>query len=130
MEKTYREFGMDKKRILIVDDDRIIVRRIQRKLENEGLECLVASDGEEGLHKAKKEEPDLIIMDVMMPKINGYQVCRLLKSDEKYSHIPIIMLSSKDQESDKFWGMETGANDYLTKPVETEILFKKIQVYL
>jgi DNA-binding response OmpR family regulator len=121
---------MDKKRILIVDDQKDIVELIRYKLENEGLECLVASDGEEGLQKAKKEDPDLILMDIMMPKINGYQVCRLLKSDENYKHIPIIMLSAKDQESDKFWGKESGADDYVTKPFNVEKLFQKIQGYL
>ena len=121
---------MDKKRILIVDDQKDIVELIRFKLENEGFECLVAFDGEEGLQKAKKEDPDLILMDIMMPKINGYQVCRLLKSDENYKNIPIIMLSAKDQESDKFWGKESGADDYITKPFEFEELFQKIQGYL
>ena len=121
---------MDKKRILIVDDQKDIVELIRFKLENEGFECLVAFDGEEGLQKAKKENPDLILMDIMMPKINGYQVCRLLKSDENYKNIPIIMLSAKDQESDKFWGKESGADDYVTKPFDFEELFQKIQGYL
>jgi len=121
---------MDKKRILIVDDQKDIVELIRFKMENEGFECLVAFDGEEGLQKAKKEVPDLILMDIMMPKINGYQVCRLLKSDENYKNIPIIMLSAKDQESDKFWGKESGADDYITKPFEFEELFQKIQGYL
>jgi len=121
---------MDKKRILIVDDQKDIVELIRFKLENEGFECLVAFDGEEGLQKAKKEDPDLILMDIMMPKINGYQVCRLLKSDENYKNIPIIMLSAKDQESDKFWGKESGADDYITKPFNFEELFQKIQGYL
>jgi len=121
---------MDKKRILIVDDQKDIVELIRFKMENEGFECLVAFDGEEGLQKAKKEVPDLILMDIMMPKINGYQVCRLLKSDENYKNIPIIMLSAKDQESDKFWGKESGADDYITKPFNFEELFQKIQGYL
>jgi len=121
---------MDKKRILIVEDERDIVETIQFRLELEGLECLVAYDGEEALVKAKKENPHLILLDVMMPKINGYQVCRLLKSDQEYSHIPIIMLTAKAQESDKFWGKESGADDYLTKPFEMEKLIQKIQGYL
>ena len=121
---------MNKKRILIVDDQKDIVELIRFKLENEGFECLVAFDGEEGLQKAKKHKPDLILMDIMMPKINGYQVCRLLKSDENYKNIPIIMLSAKDQESDKFWGKESGADDYVTKPFDFEELFQKIQGYL
>jgi len=121
---------MDKKRILIVDDERDIVETIQFRLEVEGFECLVAYDGEEAFLKAKKENPVLILLDIMLPKMNGYQVCRLLKSDEKYKHIPIIMLTAKAQESDKFWGEESGANDYLTKPFEMEKLIQKIQEYL
>ena len=121
---------MEKKRILIVDDEKDIVESIQFKLEFEGFECLVAYDGEEALLKAKSENPDLILLDIMLPKINGYQVCRLLKSDEKYKHIPIIMLTAKAQESDKFWGKETGADDYMTKPFELEKLIQKIQGYL
>lgn len=121
---------MDKKKILIVDDEKDIAETTQFRLEFEGFECLMARDGEEALLKAKKESPDLILLDVMMPKMNGYQVCRLLKSDEKYRHIPIIMLTAKTQESDKFWGKESGADDYITKPFKMEKLIEKIQGYL
>ena len=121
---------MNKKRILIVDDERDIVETIQFMLESEGLECLTAYDGEDALLKARTENPDLILLDIMLPKINGYQVCRLLKSDEEYKHIPIIMLTAKVQESDKFWGKESGADDYVTKPFEMEKLIQKIQGYL
>jgi len=121
---------MDKKRILIIDDEKDIVESIQFRLEFEGFKCLVAYDGEEALIKAKREYPDLILLDVMLPKMNGYQVCRLLKSEEQYKHIPIIMLTAKAQESDKFWGMETGADDYVTKPFKSEELIQKIQGYL
>jgi len=120
---------MDKKKILIVDDEKDIVESVQFKLEFEGFECLVAYDGEEALLKARGENPDLILLDVMLPKMNGYQVCRLLKSKEQHRHIPIIMLTAKAQESDKFWGMETGADDYVTKPFELEKLIQKIQGY-
>ena len=120
---------MDKKRILIVDDEKDIVESVQFKLEFEGFECLVAYDGEEALLKARRENPDLILLDIMLPKMNGYQVCRFLKSEEQHKHIPIIMLTAKAQESDKFWGMETGADDYVTKPFELEKLIQKIQGY-
>ncbi len=121
---------MNKKRILIVDDERDIVETIQFMLESEGFECLTAYDGEDALLKARTENPDLILLDIMLPKINGYQVCRLLKSDEEYKHLPIIMLTAKVQESDKFWGKESGADDYVTKPFEMEKLIQKIQGYL
>ena len=121
---------MYKKKVLIVDDEHDIVETIRFSLELEDFECLVAYDGEEALLKAKREDPDLILLDIMLPKTNGYQVCRLLKSDQEYSHIPIIMLTAKTQESDKFWGKESGADDYVTKPFEMEKLIRKIQEYL
>lgn len=121
---------MYKQKVLIVDDEHDIVETIRFSLELEDFECLVAYDGEEALLKAKREDPDLILLDIMLPKTNGYQVCRLLKSDQEYSHIPIIMLTAKTQESDKFWGKESGADDYVTKPFEMEKLIRKIQEYL
>ena len=121
---------MDKKRILIVDDEKDIVESIQFKLEFEGFECLVAYDGEDALIKAKRENPDLILLDIMLPKINGYKVCRLLKFDEKYKHIPIIMLTAKAQESDKLLGKETGADEYVCKPFRMDELVGMIRKYL
>ena len=121
---------MKKERILIVDDEKDIVESVQFRLEFEGFECLAAHDGEDALSRAKKESPNLILLDVMLPKMNGYQVCRLLKSDENYKHIPIIMITAKVQESDKFWGKESGADDYVTKPFDMEELIQKIQGYL
>ena len=118
---------MKKKRILIVDDEKDIVESIEFSLEFEGFECSAAHDGEEALLKARKEYPDLILLDIMLPKINDYQVCRLLKSDEKYKHIPIIMITAKAQESDKFWGKESGADDFVTKPFDMEELVQKIR---
>jgi len=74
--------------------------------------------------------PDLIILDLMLPKLDGYKVCRLLKFDEKYKHIPILMLTAKTQEKDKTLGMETGANEYITKPFEMDYLMEKVKAYL
>jgi len=121
---------MDKKRILIVDDEKDIVETIQFRLELEGLECLVAYDGEEALLKAKRENPDLILLDIMLPKINGYKIARLLKFDELYKHIPIIMLTARTQKTDIELGEETGADEYVTKPFDMDELVNMIRKYL
>ena len=86
--------------------------------------------GEDGLNQARKENPDLILLDVMLPKLNGYKVCRLLKFDERYRHIPILMLTAKTQEKDKTLGKETGGDEYLTKPFDIEELLAKVKSYL
>ncbi len=117
-------------RVLIVDDECDIVESIKFNLELENVECLEAFDGEEALSKAKKECPDLIILDIMLPKMNGYKVSRLLKFDEKYKDIPIIMLTARAQESDLKIGENTGANEYVTKPFEMDKLIALIKQYL
>jgi DNA-binding response OmpR family regulator len=121
---------MDKKRILIVDDEEDIVEPIQFRLEVEGYECLVANDGEEALLRAKRENPDLILLDIMLPKINGYKICRLLKFDESYKHIPIIMLTARAQKTDIELGEKTGADEYVTKPFEMDELVALVKKYL
>jgi len=121
---------MDKKRILIVDDEQDIAETIQFRLELEGLDCLVAYDGEEALLKAKRENPDLILLDIMLPKINGYKIARLLKFDESYKHIPIIMLTARTQKTDIELGEETGADEYVTKPFDMDMLVALVKKYL
>jgi two-component system alkaline phosphatase synthesis response regulator PhoP len=121
---------MSKKRILVVDDEVDLVETVRFSLELEGYEVLVAYNGEEALNQARKENPDLILLDLMLPKLDGYKVCRLLKFDERYKHIPILMLTAKIQEKDKITGMETGANEYITKPFDMDELMKKVKGYL
>jgi two-component system alkaline phosphatase synthesis response regulator PhoP len=121
---------MPKKRILIVDDEPDLLETIQLSLEIEGYECLVAYDGFRGFERARKEKPDLIILDVMLPGMNGYKVCRLLKFDEKYKHIPIIMLTAEAQEKDRLTGKQTGADFYMTKPFSPDKLLVKVKEYL
>ena len=121
---------MSKKRILVVDDEVDLVETVRFSLELEGYDVLVADNGEEALNQARKENPDLILLDLMLPKLDGYKVCRLLKFDERYKHIPILMLTAKTQEKDKATGMETGANEYITKPFEMDELMKKVKNYL
>jgi DNA-binding response OmpR family regulator len=106
------------------------VETIRFSLELEGYNVLVASNGEEGLNLARQEKPDLILLDLMLPKLDGYKVCRLLKFDERYKHIPILMLTAKTQEKDKILGKETGANEYITKPFDMDELMAKIKSYL
>ena len=121
---------MSQKRILLVDDEVDLVETLRFSLENEGYNVLVSHDGEDALNQARKENPDLILLDLMLPKLDGYKVCRLLKFDENYKHIPILMLTAKTQEKDKLLGKETGANDYITKPFDTDELLKKVKSYL
>jgi DNA-binding response OmpR family regulator len=121
---------MDKKRVLIVDDEPDIVESVKFSLELENIECLEAYDGEEALLKAKSERPDLIILDIMLPKINGYKIARLLKFDQKYKNIPRIMLTARTQEKDVKLGEETGADKYITKPFDMDLLVNAVKEYL
>ncbi len=121
---------MSPKKILIVDDEVDLVETVRFPLEMEGFDVLVSYNGEDALNQARKESPDLIILDLMLPKLDGYKVCRLLKFDERYKHIPILMLTAKTQEKDKTLGMETGANEYITKPFEMDYLMEKVKTYL
>lgn len=121
---------MGKKRILIVEDEYQLVKAIQIRLEREGYEVLTAMDGQEALDKARKEIPDLILMDIMLPKIEGYKVCGLLKFDARYKHIPIIILTAKAQKSDEEMGLQVGADAYITKPFERGMVISKIKELL
>ncbi len=121
---------MEQKRILVVDDEVDLVQTIQFSLELEGYKVLVAHNGEDGLNQARREKPDLILLDIMLPKLDGFKVCRLLKFDEQYKHIPILMLTAKTQEKDKSLGAETGAEEYITKPFDMQDLIEKVKKYL
>lgn len=111
------------KRILVADDDPVILRLIQVNLELEGYQVLTASDGEEAVDSATAEHPDLVILDIMMPRLDGYQACERLKSAEATKDIPIVFLSAKAQQSDIEKGQTYGVEAYLTKPFDpTELL--------
>ena len=118
------------KKILIVDDEADIIEILQFVLESNGYECITASDGEIGLNLAREANPDLIILDVMMPKINGYKISRLLKYDNKYKDIPILMITARSQEEDKIIGEETGADEYITKPFNPLELVARVKSQL
>lgn len=117
---------MERKKILIVDDEKDVVTALQFTLETEGYECITAYEGLEALKKAREKKPDLIILDVMMPNLDGFHVSKFLKFDGRYKHIPIIMLTARTQEKDKKLGEETGAKYYITKPFEMDDLVNKI----
>ena len=121
---------MSKRKILVVDDEKQLVDLIKVRLETNDFEVLTAYDGQEGLARAKKENPDLIILDLMLPKMDGYKVCRMLKFDEKYRKIPIILFTAKAQEEDVKLGEEVGADAYVTKPFESQVLLDKIKELL
>jgi len=117
---------MAKAKLLIVDDEKDLVETLTFRLQANDYEVIKAFDGREGLDKAKKEKPDLIILDIMLPKMDGYKVCGLLKADARYSKIPIIMFTARAQGSDKKIGEDVGANAYITKPFDSQVLLSKI----
>jgi len=115
------------KKILVTDDSPTIVAMIKGLLESDGYSVVTASDGQEALDKAKKEMPDLIMLDLMLPRIDGYKVCAMLKFDKNYSKIPIIILTARAGESDKELGAEVHADAYVTKPFEPDAILAKVK---
>ena len=120
----------EKKRILIVEDEADILEMVAMRLEASGYEVISALDGQEAFEKARKETPDLIILDLMLPKMDGYKVCGLLKRDTRYARIPIILFTARAQETDMKMGQEVGADAYITKPFEPQVLLGKIKELL
>jgi len=103
-------------KVLIVEDEETLARTLGEKLKDEGFNVLTASDGEEGLDKLRAEHPDLVVLDIMLPKLDGLSLCRIVRRDPAMSHIPIIMLTARGTEVDKIVGLESGADDYVVKP--------------
>lgn len=121
---------MEKRKILLVDDEKDLVYAVTLQLEANNYEVLIASDGQEALDKTRRDKPDLIILDLMLPKIDGFKVCRILKFDGKYKKIPIIMFTARAQESDQELGKEVCADAYITKPFEPQVLLAKVKELL
>jgi twitching motility two-component system response regulator PilH len=115
------------KTILVADDSPTIVEIMRFMLNSMGYEVEVAVDGIEAIERTYAVQPDLILLDIEMPKMNGYQVCRLIKADRATNHIPVLILTSRDLASDRFWGLATGADEYVVKDLEDESLFERIQ---
>ncbi len=121
---------MAKGRILVVDDEIYIVHILDFSLGMEGYEVITALDGEQALEKARAEKPDLIVLDIMMPKLDGYETCKLLKAEVGTKDIPVILLSAKGRNVDQKIGFEVGADDYITKPFSPRKLVERINAIL
>ena len=117
---------MSIKKILVIDDSPTERHVLVEILNKGGYDIITAESGEEGIEKARAAQPDLILMDVVMPGLNGYQATRTLTRDESTKHIPVIVCTSKGQETDKIWGLRQGAHDYMTKPINGDELLMKI----
>ena len=121
---------MTKDKVLIIDDEEHIVELIRYNLENAGYDAVEAYNGVDGIKAAKNEKPTLILLDVMLPMMDGLEVCRKLRKDDTTKHIPIIMLTAKSEEIDKILGLELGADDYITKPFSVRELLARIKAVL
>jgi twitching motility two-component system response regulator PilH len=120
---------MSIKRILIVDDSPTERHILTELLTGQGYAVSIATDGTQGIEAAQRERPDLILMDVVMPGINGFQATRTLNRDAATRHIPVILCTTKNEETDKIWGMRQGAQDYVTKPIDGAALLAKIAAF-
>ena len=114
-------------KILLVEDEKTLAKALKFSLEKEGFTVSVAYDGEEALEAFNRDEPQLIILDLMLPKIDGFEVCRTIRRE---SQVPIIMLTARDEDIDKILGLELGADDYMTKPFNTRELLSRIRAIL
>lgn len=117
---------MQVRKILVVDDSPTERHALNELLSKKGYKVVTAESGEDAIFKAKSEMPDLILMDVVMPGMNGYQATRTITREDATKHIPVIMCTTKGQETDKIWGMRQGAHDYLVKPIDPDVLLEKI----
>ena len=117
-------------KILIIDDSVVEIKILESILSKTDHQIMVARNGEEGEEIARSFLPDLIFLDVVMPKKNGFQVCRDLRHDPQFTQTPIILLTSKSQDTDKFWGKQQGATEYITKPYEETQILNALKTYL
>ena len=117
---------MVNKRVLVVDDSPTNRQALSDLLQREGYDVTTAVDGEDALAKIAADPPPLVVLGIILPKMNGYQVLRQLRSDRETRHIKVILVSSKNQESDRFWGMKQGADDYIAKPYPDDTLLNAI----
>lgn len=121
---------VEKKTVLVVEDEEDILALLHFNLIKAGYEVICAADGEEGLRKIEEKQPDLLLLDLMLPGIGGLEICRILRSEEKTAKLPIIMLTARGEESDVVQGLEMGADDYMTKPFSIKVLLARIQTVL
>ncbi len=116
-------------KILLVDDSKTELHHLSELLGKRGFEVRTAENGEDAMKRLGEETPDLILMDVVMPGQNGFQLTRAITRDPRFSKVPVIMCTSKNQETDKVWGMRQGAKDYIVKPVDANELMAKIRAF-
>jgi twitching motility two-component system response regulator PilH len=124
-----KEAPMSIQKILLVDDSKTELHHLSDVLGKRGYQVRTAENGDEALRRLSEDKPDLILMDVVMPGQNGFQLTRTITRDPRFSSVPVIMCTSKNQETDKVWGMRQGARDYIVKPVDTEELVSKIKAF-
>ena len=117
-------------KVLVVDDSSMVLEMVSAQLKQHGMEAIEANDGAEAVEKLKSFTPDLVVTDVVMPKMNGYELCRWIKSNASTKDVPVIMCTTKSEEFDKYWGMKQGADAYLTKPYHPPELIKTIKQLL
>jgi DNA-binding response OmpR family regulator len=118
------------KRILIIEDDRDIVELVRYNLANEGFQVSSANDGSTGLSTLKKTPPDLLLLDLMLPKLSGLEICREIRRDDSLNRLPILMLTARGEEADRVVGLEMGADDYVTKPFSPRELLARVKALL
>ncbi len=121
---------MADKKIMIIDDEQGVIDVLTPALENHGYQVLSANDGLEGFRRVLNDEPDLVLLDVKMPKVDGYHLCYMIKRDKKIMHIPVIMLTAKTQEADILKGKKSGADDYIIKPFNIKNVLETIGKFL
>ncbi|MDX2256690.1 MAG: response regulator [Pseudanabaenaceae cyanobacterium bins.39] len=117
-------------KVLVVDDSSMVLEMVSAQLKQHGMESIEANDGAEAVDKLKTFTPDLVVTDVVMPKMNGYELCRWIKNNASTKDVPVIMCTTKSEEFDKYWGMKQGADAYLTKPYHPPELIKTIKQLL
>ena len=120
---------MPTKTILVVDDSPTERKMMQQALQGKGYNLVAAGDGEEALEKVAQQKPDVVLLDIILPRKNGFQVCRQLKTSPETQNIKVMLISSKTQDTDRFWGLKQGADEYLTKPVAPESLAASVAKY-
>ena len=122
--------SMKKTHIMVIDDEEDILELARYNLEREGYEVSCLISGEEAIETIEDKKPDLVLLDLMLPGMDGYEICKMMKRDEKIQHIPIIMLTAKGEESDIVTGLELGADDYITKPFSPKVLIARLRTVL
>lgn len=121
---------MSIKTVLVVDDSPTERKMMHQALQGKGYNIVSAADGEEALEKVAQQKPDVVLLDIILPRKNGFQVCRQLKTSPETQNIKVILISSKTQDTDRFWGLKQGADEYLTKPVEAASIAASVAKYV